>query len=82
LCVSAECKPAPVAARLWVAESSTRDFRKSQWKEEKAELKDAKVKGSVVAPKRGFVACYAEMDFEIEGLRYQLSTQVRIVGEK
>ena len=82
LCVNAECKPAPAGARLWVAEASTRDFRKAQWKEEKVALKDGKLSGSVAVPKKDFRAYYAEMDFEVDGLKYQLSTQLKIVGDK
>ena len=32
----------------------------------------------VERPATGFVAFYGELDFEIDGLRHQLSTQVRV----
>jgi hypothetical protein len=36
--------------------------------------------GSVLKPKKGFKACFAEMEFEIDGLTYDLSTQVKVIG--
>jgi PhoPQ-activated pathogenicity-related protein len=77
-----DCDPAPLTARLWLAQAETRDFREALWKEEKAELADGKVTASTPRPRSGFQAYYAEMDFEIEGLHYQLSTQLRVVEGK
>jgi len=38
--------------------------------------------GEVALPEKGFVAFYAELDFEIDGLKHNLSTQVRVAGNK
>jgi PhoPQ-activated pathogenicity-related protein len=80
--VSARAEPAPKGARLWVAHAPTRDFRKAEWKEQPATLADGTVAGLVERPKEGYVAFFAEMDFEIDGLKHPLSTQLRVVGAK
>ncbi len=76
-----DAKPAPAAARLWVAEAPTRDFRKADWVEKPAELKDGTVLGEVAAPTKGCLAFYGELDYELDGIRYNLSTQLRIAGK-
>ncbi len=76
------CDPAPKAARIWTAESSTRDFRKSTWTEQGAKLDNNSVRGECECPKDGYRAFFAECEFEIDGLRYNLSTQLRVIGKK
>lgn len=83
LTVSAE--PAPKGARLWVAQAPTRDFREAVWKEQKAQQQDgagpgAKVVGLVERPEKGCVAFFAELEYDLDGLPYYLSTQMRIDG--
>jgi PhoPQ-activated pathogenicity-related protein len=72
--------PAPTKARLWVADAATRDFRKSKWSDQALEVEKNKVVGLVEPPSAGFRAFYAEMDYEIDGIRYTLCTQLRVVG--
>jgi PhoPQ-activated pathogenicity-related protein len=74
--------PAPKAARLWVAHAPTRDFRKATWTEQAATIKEGTVVGEVDFPAKGFLAFYGELDFEIDGIRHQLSTQVRVAEER
>ncbi len=80
--LSANSDSPPKAARLWVAHSPTRDFRKAPWKEFTAKVDGGKVTGEVPCPKEGFCAFYAELDFEIDGVPYNLSTQIRVEGSK
>jgi PhoPQ-activated pathogenicity-related protein len=80
--VAVRCDPAPKSARIWTAESSTRDFRKSTWTEQPAKLEKDAVQGECICPKDGYRAFFAECEFEIDGLRYNLSTQLRVVGKK
>lgn len=77
-----QSNPAPKAARLWVAHSPTRDFRKMTWKEQALKVDGAKVQGDVDLPEKGFVAFYGELEFETDGIRHVLSTQVRVAGEQ
>jgi PhoPQ-activated pathogenicity-related protein len=72
---------APLAARLWVADSPTCDFRKARWKEQKVDITKQSVQCLANPPAEGCRACYAELDFEIDGIKYYLCTQVRITGE-
>jgi PhoPQ-activated pathogenicity-related protein len=73
-----EATPAPVAARLWVAQSPTQDFRAAKWQEQAVTLSKNLVVGEVSPPEKGHLAFYGEVDYEIDGLRYHLSTQVRM----
>lgn len=72
---------APKGARLWVAEALTRDFRLVEWKEQAASLNDKTVTAEIAPPATGCRAFFAELDFEVDGLTHQVSTQLRIVGE-
>jgi PhoPQ-activated pathogenicity-related protein len=78
--VVVESSPAPVAARLWVAESPSRDFRAAEWRERAVDISGGRVVGEVTAPEKNYVAFFGELDYEVDGLKYQLSTQIRIVG--
>jgi PhoPQ-activated pathogenicity-related protein len=68
----------PAAMRVWVAEAETRDFRKARWGEDK----EAKFPATVIAPEKGFRAFYAESDYDLDGLKFSLCTQIRILEAK
>ncbi|HSF58677.1 MAG TPA: PhoPQ-activated protein PqaA family protein [Candidatus Binatia bacterium] len=70
--------PAPVAARLWVAQETARDFRTAKWQAEAVTVSNGRVIGEVTPPEKGHIAFFGELDYEIDGLKYQLSTQVRM----
>jgi PhoPQ-activated pathogenicity-related protein len=70
------------AHRFWTAEADTRDFRKSFWKN-----KDTGEPGNTVGwgrdyPDKGFSAMFVETEFEMDGLKFNLSTQLRILEAK
>jgi PhoPQ-activated pathogenicity-related protein len=75
-----QADPAPKAVRLWSAQSPTRDFRLAKWSDRPLEVNGKTITAEAVTPDEGFVAFFAEMEYEIGGLRYFLSTQIRIVG--
>jgi PhoPQ-activated pathogenicity-related protein len=70
--------PKPLGARLWVAQTSSKDFRSAQWTEQVAIFSDGTIIGEVAPPETGHLAFYGELDYEIDGLKYQLSTQIRM----
>ncbi len=70
--------PPPQAARLWVASATTRDFRLAQWNEHPLTIIHSGV-GDVTLPSEGCVAFFAELDYSIDGLTHQVSTQMRIL---
>lgn len=74
--------PAPKAARLWVAQAPTRDFRKAKWEERGATMKEGTIRGEVAPPVTGFLAVFGELEFEANGQPFYLSTQMRIVGKE
>ena len=69
---------APKAARVWVASAPNRDFRLARWKDQ-ALTSGKSIVAKVAPPATGCVAFFAELDFEIDGLPHQLSTQMRIL---
>lgn len=68
----------PTGMRVWVAESETRDFRRARWAEDAA----AKFPATVHAPEKGFRAFYAETEYDLDGLKFTLCTQIRILEAK
>jgi PhoPQ-activated pathogenicity-related protein len=75
-----QADPAPRAARLWVAEGPTPDLRKAQWQSRLVRMEKGTLDGQVPRPRKGYVAFYAELDYEIDGIAHHLSTQLRLVG--
>ncbi len=76
-----EASPVPKAVSLWVATAPAHDFRESRWEERKATLTRDGMIGEVARPAEGCVAFYGDLEYEIDGLRYHLCTQIRIAGE-
>lgn len=72
----------PKKARLWVADAEKRDFRKSVWKEHPIEMNGKGLVGTVDGPNGGHRVFFGEMEFQVEGLTFYLSTQVRVVEKK
>jgi len=78
--LTVEASPAPSGARLWVAEAPNQDFRTAEWRERPLEFSGGRVTGVVSAPEKGYLAFFGELDYKIDGLKYQLSTQIRITA--
>ncbi len=74
--------PEPKSARLWVARSDTRDFRDSRWESTSMLVNGSVVKGEVARPGQGFIALVGDLEYEVEGIPYHLSTQIRQTGAK
>lgn len=73
--------PAPLAARLWIAESPDADFRAASWHEQEMKSSDGSIVGAIAPPEKGSLAFFGEVEYEIDGLRYKLSTQMRMSNE-
>ena len=78
--LTVETSPHPLAARLWVAEAPNQDFRAAEWRERPLDVSAGRVVGEVSAPEKNYLAFFGELDYDIDGLKYQLSTQIRIAG--
>jgi PhoPQ-activated pathogenicity-related protein len=74
-------KPKAVAARGWLAKASTLDFRKAAWEEVKATVADGRATLTVPPPQTGCQAFYGEVEFERDGMRFSLCTQIRVSGK-
>jgi PhoPQ-activated pathogenicity-related protein len=73
-----EAAPQPAGARLWIARAPTQDLRAAEWTEQAVRYADGKIIGEVAPPEKGYAAFFGELDYEIDGLKYHLSTQVRV----
>jgi len=70
-----QADPAPKSARLWTAEAPTRDFRKSEWTA--TELEPGAIVSAFVSPaKEGNKAVFADLEYEIDGIPYHLTTTI------
>ena len=67
-----------VSTHVWKSEAQTRDFRKARWNEDNG----AKLPATVTAPESGFRAFFAETEYEMDDLKFTLSTQIRILAAK
>ncbi len=76
--LSIAANPQPLGARLWVAQTASKDFRAANWTQQAANVSNGMVVGEVTPPEKGHVAFFGELDYEIGGLKYHLSTQVRV----
>lgn len=72
----------PRKVRLWVAQAPTRDLRKAKWVARDVEVKGNAIQVQSAIPEKGFMASFAEMEYDIEGRVFWLSTQMRIVGKE
>lgn len=73
----------PKEVRLWVAKSASKDFRKSTWESTSAPVTDGKpVVMTVGKPEAGYQAYFAEAVFDLDGLPFHQSTQIRILEAK
>lgn len=77
--LTVEARPAPKSARLWVARAETRDFRLAPFAEQPLKVDGNRVVGEVSRPADGHLSFFAELDYEIDGIAHQLSTQLRII---
>jgi PhoPQ-activated pathogenicity-related protein len=80
--ISVTSDKTPKAVRVWVADATSRDFRKSVWTEQAAKLNEKTGVGEVDRPSTGWRTLFAECEFEQDGQSYYLSTQLRMVEAK
>ena len=66
------------AARLWVADAPTRDFRKQTWAEAPAMIDGKTAAGLVAKPEKEWRAFFMECEYEEAGKPFFLSTQIRM----
>jgi PhoPQ-activated pathogenicity-related protein len=75
-----DAAPAPRAVRLWVAQSDSTDFRTTPWRALEVKFSNGQSVDEVTPPEKGHIAFFGELEYEIDGLRYNLSTQVRMTN--
>lgn len=73
---------APVSAQLFHVSSETQDFRDSKWTSEPMTLAGKRASGHLAAPDSGYAATFGELSYEIDGMPFTLSTQIRILAHE
>jgi PhoPQ-activated pathogenicity-related protein len=63
----------PRSARLWTATAPTRDFREAKWTSAPVEI-GRTLKAELRQPASGKLAAFAELEYEIDGIPYHLTT--------
>ena len=80
LAVGSDIKP--TAGRLFRHYAPTQDFRKSKWTFEPMTETPDGFTGHLDTPASGFAATFAEVEYQIDGKTFTLSTQMHILGHK
>jgi PhoPQ-activated pathogenicity-related protein len=70
---------APKSVHVWLAQSSTRDFRQAEWKSNPTRHEDAEFVYDLAFPQSGYAAMFGEAVYADGILPSYLSTNVRIV---
>ena len=70
------------AARLWIAHSTSLDFRRSHWTSLPMRQAGSEFVGEYPRDPKENVALFGEVEYTFEGQSYTLSTQVRILRGK
>jgi PhoPQ-activated pathogenicity-related protein len=70
------------AVRVWTADADTRDFRKAYWQVDGAKAPRLPADFGVTRPAAGYRSCFAECEYDLDGLTFTLSTQLRILEAK
>lgn len=73
--------PKPVGVTIWVAHSSTTDFRDARWIPQLPVHQGNEYVGSVEVPSKGYVAMLAEAQFNIGGMGFTLTTTLQVAPE-
>jgi PhoPQ-activated pathogenicity-related protein len=76
-----EDKGTAKSQRVWLALADTRDFRRSSWKQHDVR-ETGNEKWKFERPATGFKAVFVETEFELDGLKFSLSSQLRILEPK
>jgi PhoPQ-activated pathogenicity-related protein len=72
--------PEPKSTRLWVATAPTRDFRQARWEHGAVGKGGGSFTTVTSRPESGYIALFADLEFEIDSVAYHVSTQIRQAG--
>jgi PhoPQ-activated pathogenicity-related protein len=65
--------PAPRSARLWTATAADRDFREAKWAASPLEAGTI-ITAPLAKPSSGHAAAFADLEYQIDGIAYHLTT--------
>jgi PhoPQ-activated pathogenicity-related protein len=71
--ITIQADPAPRSSRVWSAASQNRDFRESKWTS--TQVQPGKmITINVPNPRSGYQALFADLEYEVDGIPYHLTT--------
>src|SRR5262249_20858394 len=74
--------PPARSGRLWTAQAMTRDFRKATWTDAVMRGDGSQYMAEVERPDSGYVALFGDLEYEVDGVPYHVSTQIRQTGSQ
>ena len=80
--LSVAANPPARSARAWIARAETRDFRQVRWEESPLAEGEKTYQIELDRPEKGFIALFGDLEFEVDGVAYHLSTQIRQAGAR
>ncbi|MEO2015478.1 MAG: PhoPQ-activated protein PqaA family protein [Fuerstiella sp.] len=76
LTLTMTAKPSPKTVRFWIASSDDLDFRNDKWTSTELSLTGTDWVGKVEIPTSGHVAVFGELEFDLDGHPWSLTTLV------
>lgn len=70
--------PSKYTAKIWMAESKSRDFRESEWKASEMTKTENGYSAVIKLPKEGFIAIFGEASTKAKSETFTESTQIQI----
>jgi PhoPQ-activated pathogenicity-related protein len=74
--------PPARSARVWTASAKTRDFRESAWTDTVMRGDGSQYVFEMPRPESGYIALFGDLEYEVDGVPYHMSTQIRQTGSK
>jgi PhoPQ-activated pathogenicity-related protein len=82
LTLQVTANPAPKSISFWTAESDSKDFRDAPWTQSPVEAGADRMTHRVGRDEARFRVVLGDLAYEIDGIEYHLSTQIRIVDPR
>jgi hypothetical protein len=80
--LAVKASPAPKEVSVWRCAGPTKDLRNARWESKPIAMTDGKAEVLETRPDGGVVCFYADCAYEIDGIAYNLCTQVRMVSSE
>jgi PhoPQ-activated pathogenicity-related protein len=80
--LSITSSPPAKEVKIWATTAATMDYRESRWVEVQTRQNVESMQYTGAMPEAGYAAMFGDLTYEIDGIEYHLSTQIRPYGRK